>query len=79
MGLLQDRAPLRNANTKGSAGLVVWDRNGLVVVWPDGHRSRFPWAGLRQICRRAERQHQQQQHNGSYHHLYDNREPTGEV
>lgn len=31
-------------------GLVVWDQKGLVVLWPDGHCSRFPWAALRQAC-----------------------------
>ncbi len=31
-------------------GLVVWDQQGLVVVWPDGHSSRFSWTALRQGC-----------------------------
>jgi len=31
-------------------GFVVWDRKGLVVVWPDQHRSRFSWEALRHIC-----------------------------
>ncbi len=31
-------------------GIVVWDQNGLVVVWPDGHCSRFSWTALRQGC-----------------------------
>jgi len=31
-------------------GLVVWDQKGVVVVWPDGHRSRLPWATLRAAC-----------------------------
>lgn len=31
-------------------GLVVWDQKGLVVLWPDGHCSRFPWTALRQAC-----------------------------
>jgi hypothetical protein len=35
-------------------GLVVWDQKGLVVLWPDGHCSRFPWAALRQACPCAE-------------------------
>ena len=35
-------------------GIVVWDQKGLVVLWPDGHCSRFPWAALRQACLCAE-------------------------
>jgi DUF971 family protein len=35
-------------------GIVVWDRKGVVVVWPDGHRSRVPWAALRAACQCAE-------------------------
>ena len=35
-------------------GFVVWDRQGLVVVWPDQHRSRFSWEALRHGCRCAE-------------------------
>ena len=31
-------------------GLVVWDQKGVVIVWPDGHRSRLPWATLRAAC-----------------------------
>ena len=39
-------------NTQGAEreGIVVWDQKGLVVLWPDGHCSRFPWAALRQAC-----------------------------
>ena len=29
---------------------VVWDQQGLVVVWPDKHRSRFSWEALRHVC-----------------------------
>jgi DUF971 family protein len=36
------------------AGFVVWDQRGLVVVWPDHHRSRFSWEALRQVCLCAE-------------------------
>jgi len=32
-------------------GIVVWDKKGLVVRWPDGHCSRFLWSELRQACR----------------------------
>jgi DUF971 family protein len=35
-------------------GLVIWDQKGVVVVWPDGHRSRLPWAALRAACECAE-------------------------
>jgi DUF971 family protein len=31
-------------------GLVIWDQKGVVVVWPDGHRSRLPWTALRAAC-----------------------------
>ena len=31
-------------------GIVVWDQKGLVVLWRDGHCSRFSWAALRQVC-----------------------------
>lgn len=35
-------------------GMVVWDQKGLVVMWPDGHRSRLSWAALRAACQCAE-------------------------
>ncbi len=35
-------------------GITVWDQKGLVVLWSDGHCSRFSWAALRQACRCAE-------------------------
>ncbi|MBI3303188.1 MAG: DUF971 domain-containing protein [Deltaproteobacteria bacterium] len=35
-------------------GIVVWDQKGLVVLWPDGHCSRFSWDVLRQACLCAE-------------------------
>ena len=35
-------------------GFVVWDQQGLVVVWPDQHRSRFSWEALRHFYRCAE-------------------------
>jgi DUF971 family protein len=35
-------------------GFVVWDQQGLVVVWPDQHRSRFSWEALRHLCVCAE-------------------------
>jgi DUF971 family protein len=39
---------------KEQDGFVVWDQQGLVVVWPDKHRSRFSWEALRHICLCAE-------------------------
>jgi DUF971 family protein len=35
---------------KEQDGFVVWDQQGLVVVWPDEHRSRFSWEALRRVC-----------------------------
>lgn len=35
-------------------GIVVWDQRGLVVVWPDGHSSRFSWETLQHISRCTE-------------------------
>jgi len=35
---------------KEQEGFVVWDQQGLVVVWPDEHRSRFSWEALRHVC-----------------------------
>ena len=35
---------------KEQDGFVVWDQQGLVVVWPDQHRNRFSWQALRSIC-----------------------------
>lgn len=31
-------------------GIVVGDHKGIVVLWPDGHRSRFFWSLLRSVC-----------------------------
>ena len=42
-------------------GIVVWDQKGLVVLWPDGHCSRFSWAALRQACLCAECRHHQEE------------------
>lgn len=39
-------------------GIVVWDQKGLVVLWPDGHCSRFSWLALRQACSCSECQSQ---------------------
>jgi len=35
-------------------GVVVWDQKGIVVVWSNGHRSRFSWEALRRACPCAE-------------------------
>jgi DUF971 family protein len=35
-------------------GIIVWDHKGVVVMWPDGHRSRFAWSTLRALCTCAE-------------------------
>ncbi|MGE0683442.1 MAG: gamma-butyrobetaine hydroxylase-like domain-containing protein [Candidatus Binatia bacterium] len=65
--------------TKKSDGIVVWDHKGLVIVWPDGHHSRFSWVELRQVCHCAECRHQQEQRPGSCDPLYNYQETTGEV
>src|SRR5215813_2396349 len=39
---------------KEQDGFVVWDKQGLVVAWPDQHRSRFSWEALRHLCLCAE-------------------------
>jgi len=39
---------------KEQDGFVVWDQQGLVVMWPDKHSSRFSWEALRHICLCAE-------------------------
>ncbi|MGE0679585.1 MAG: gamma-butyrobetaine hydroxylase-like domain-containing protein [Candidatus Binatia bacterium] len=41
-------------NEKEQEGIVVWDQKGVVVLWPDGHCSRFSWATLRQTCQCSE-------------------------
>ncbi|MBI3801769.1 MAG: DUF971 domain-containing protein [Deltaproteobacteria bacterium] len=49
-----------------SEGLVIWDQKGVVIVWPDGHRSRLPWASLRDACPCAECRKRQAGRN-NYH------------
>jgi DUF971 family protein len=34
--------------------ILVWDRKGVVILWADGHRSRFMWSALRAECPCAE-------------------------
>jgi len=43
-------AQIAPQKAKEPDGLVVWDQQGLVVVWPDQHRCRFSWQALRRIC-----------------------------
>ena len=31
-------------------GILVWDQKGVVIMWQDGHRSRFSWQTLRENC-----------------------------
>ena len=31
-------------------GIIVWDQKGVVIMWQDGHRSRFSWQALRGNC-----------------------------
>jgi DUF971 family protein len=35
-------------------GMIAWDQRGLVVLWPDGHRSSLSWVALRAACQCAE-------------------------
>ncbi len=55
-------------NAKGSEheGMVVWDQKGLVVLWPDGHCSRFSWVALRQACLCAECRKQREEKERKY-------------
>jgi DUF971 family protein len=52
-------------------GIVVWDQKGLVVLWPDGHCSRFPWTALRQACLCAECRTRREEQTGSTESLSD--------
>lgn len=38
-------------------GIIVWDHKGVVIMWPEGHSSRFPWSTLRGLCTCTECQH----------------------
>jgi DUF971 family protein len=35
---------------KGQEGIIVWDHKGVVILWPEGHSSRFAWSTLRALC-----------------------------
>lgn len=39
-------------------GIIVWDQKGIVIMWQDGHRSRFSWQALRRNCMCADCQPQ---------------------
>ena len=54
------------AKEKEREGIVVWDQRGVVVVWPDGHSSRFSWEALQHfsLCTECHKQGAQQ-HSGS--------------
>jgi hypothetical protein len=56
-------------NEKEREGIVVWDQKGLVVLWPDGHCSRFSWVTLRQACQCLECQKQQKESAVDTDHL----------
>jgi DUF971 family protein len=61
-------AQITPQKAKEPDGLVVWDQQGLVVVWPDQHRSRFSWEALRHLCLCAEcREHHAGQRSVSQH------------
>jgi DUF971 family protein len=40
-------------------GILVWDQKGIVIMWADGHRSRFSWTALRSACACNDCQQQQ--------------------
>ena len=56
----------QNGKESEHEGMVVWDQKGLVVLWPDGHCSRFPWAALRQACLCAECRKQREEKESIY-------------
>jgi hypothetical protein len=37
------------SSKRAREGLVVWDQQGLVVVWPDGQSRRFSWETLQHL------------------------------
>ena len=56
-------------NEKEHEGIVVWDKKGVVVLWPDGHRSRLSWSVLRQACQCLECQKREQEAADDMNHL----------
>ena len=69
MDRVQQYVPPRNLTTE-TEGIVVSDDKGLVILWPDGHCSRFVWPLLRHAC--PCEKCQQEQSNGSSIHLDGN-------
>jgi DUF971 family protein len=49
---LQHKHPLASSiqSKANQEGIIVWDPKGIVIMWHDGHRSRFFWQGLRANC-----------------------------
>jgi hypothetical protein len=42
--------PREDLNADEQEPIVVIDRKGIVIVWPDQHVQRFPWSVLRQLA-----------------------------
>ena len=42
--------PREDLNADEQEPIVVTDRKGIVIVWPDRHVQRFPWSVLRQLA-----------------------------
>ena len=42
--------PREDLNADEQEPIVVTDRKGIVIVWPDQHVQRFPWSVLRQLA-----------------------------
>lgn len=54
-------------NEQQSEGLVVWDAQGVVVAWRDGHARRFSWETLRHLSFCTDcREHPPQQPSASH-------------
>ncbi len=49
-------------NEQKREGIVVWDAQGVVVAWGDGHARRFSWDTLRHLslCTDCREQNPQQ-------------------
>jgi DUF971 family protein len=55
-------ASREHSASRAQEGIVVWDQQGVVVVWPDGHSTRLSWATIRQACQCAECREQRENH-----------------
>jgi hypothetical protein len=44
----------KQAKSQTQEGIVVWDRQGMVIAWPDGLARRFSWDLLRQLSMNKE-------------------------